>query len=375
MKIAAVETIQAPEHPNQLWVRIHTDEGLIGTGETYLHAEPARALIEKTFKEYLIGQDPLAIGAIWKALFDRCNFFGWAGAEIRAMSAIDIALWDILGQSCGKPVYALLGGKQRNSLPVYNTSGGEPGLDFNVNPVDYAASLLEDGITAMKVWPFDRFAPPRSGGFITPEDVKTGAAPIAAIKKAFGDRMDVALELHSFWKLPAACRIGQEVSQYNLMWIEDMIQVDNMEALAEFARIVDAPLAISERLLTRYQFLPMLKLGIAHYANPDIQWCGGISEAWKIASLADTFQIPVAFHNYGGPLLNVASAHVAAAAPNFAILETGRNLIRLWNGGEVLQNPIVVEKGHLKLPEGPGLGNRLSDSFLKRGDLSRTLVK
>lgn len=374
MKITAVETIQAPELMRFLWVRIHTDEGIMGIGETYVHAEAARAAIETIFaREFLLGKNPLDIQSIWKSLFDRCNYVGWAGAEIRAISAVDIALWDILGQVSGQPLWQLLGGMCRDRIPIYNTCAGEPGLDFNVNADDYACDLLASGITAMKIWPFDRFSQSSGGHAIDRNDLQKALEPIEKIRNAVGYQVDVALEFHGMWNLPCALRIASAVEQYNPMWLEDIMQVDNLDALARFSRAVKIPLVASERLYHRRQFLPLLQAGIPQYVNPDVEWCGGVTEVMKIASMADTFEIPVALHNYGGPLLNVVSAHVSAALPNVAILETGRDLIKKWNDG-ILAQPIIIHNGRMGLPVGSGLGNRLSNGFLSRMDLIRNVV-
>lgn len=375
MKITCVETIQSPDHPRLLWVRLHTNEGIIGLGETYVHPEPAREVVLNVFaEEFLLGKDPRQIEAIWRSLFDRVNFVGWAGAEIRALSAVDIALWDILGQISGQPIYQLLGGKSRDAIRVYNTCGGEPGLDFRVNPVEYAHSLLEDGITAMKIWPFDTLAVASGGHFISAADLRKGLEPVRLIREALGDAIDIALEFHGYWDLPCAIKIAQAADEYQLMWLEDMMQVDFLSAFRQLARAVRTPLVISERLYTRYQFLPLLQEGLAQVVNPDVEWCGGITEAHKIAALADTFRIPVALHNYGGPLLNVVSAHVAGNIPNTMILETGRDLLALWKR-DVLEKPIVIHNGFMNLPEGSGLGNRLSEAFLSRDHFVRHHVK
>jgi L-alanine-DL-glutamate epimerase-like enolase superfamily enzyme len=167
VKITKIETIQIPEHRYILWVRIHTDEGLIGLGETYSHAEPAKTLIDEVYGPgYLLGQDPLQIEALWRAMF-QSNFSGWAGAEMRAISAIDIALWDILGQQTGQPIYQLLGGKCRDRIPIYNTCGAEPHFDFLKNADEFAQDLLAKGTRAMKIWPFDGFARQTGGHYLS----------------------------------------------------------------------------------------------------------------------------------------------------------------------------------------------------------------
>lgn len=365
MRITKIETIS---YGWSLWVRIHTDEGLTGLGETYLHSDPARTLIEHLFGPALIGRNPLSIESHWRRMFDQTNFAGSRGAEMRAMSALDIALWDILGQACGQPIYQLLGGAVRDRLKVYNTCGSEPGLDFLVNADEFAQNLLSCGIRAMKIWPFDGFGHQTGGHFISLPDLKKGLEPVRKIRAAVGDEMEIAMEFHSIWDLQCAVRIAQAHEEFNVLWLEDMMQPENLEAYEHLAAATRLPLTVSERLQTRYAFLPVMQRKIARVIMPDVEWCGGISEAKKIAVLAETFNLPVAFHNFGGPVLNFASAHVAASIPNLMLLETGRCLLTQWTD-EIIANPIVIEDGHMKLPEGPGLGMKLSDSLFKRDDV------
>lgn len=369
MKITQIETIQAPEHRHIIWVRLHTDEGPIGLGETYLYVEPVKALIEQVFGPgFLLGKDPLQIEAHWRAMFNRSSYAGWAGAEMRAMSAIDIALWDILGQKTGQPIYQLLGGKYRDRIKIYNTCGTHGNFDFMKNADEYAQDLLKSGIRAMKIWPFDGYARQTSGQYISPSDLKQALEPVRKVRQVVGDEIDLAMEFHGYWNLNCAILIAQALEEYKVMWLEEMMLPDNLDAYEHLSRATRLPLTISERLLTRYQFLPIMQRGIVRVIMPDVEWCGGISEGKKIATMAETFQLPVAFHNYGGPILNFASAHVAASTPNLMLLETGRNLLANWTDA-VITRPIIIEDGHMALPEGPGLGTTLQEGFLKRNDL------
>lgn len=371
MTITKIETI----HYDWIhWVRIHTDEGLIGLGETVLYSEPANTLIETTFGPWLIGQDPHAIEAHWRNMFDRTDFVGNMGAEMRAMSALDMALWDILGQACGQPIYRLLGGACRDRIPIYNTCGGERGFDFLVNAGEYAQDLLSFGIRAMKIWPFDEFAQQSGGHYLSLPDLRKGLEPVRKIREAVGDEMDIAMEFHGNWDLHCAVQIAQALEEYHVMWLEDMMHPENLDAYKHLSEATRLPLAVSERLQTRYQFLPLMQRGIARIIIQDISWCGGISEAKKIATLAEAFNLPIAFHNFGGPVLNFASAHVAASIPNLMLLETGRNFLDDWTS-DIITNPIVIEDGHMALPEGPGLGVALSDALLARDDVVIVVVE
>jgi galactonate dehydratase len=375
MRITKIETIQLPELTRYLWVRIHTDEGLIGLGETYVHAEAARAMIENVYApQFLLGKDPLQIEAHWQAMFERSSFAGWAGAEMRAISAIDIALWDLLGQYTRQPIYRLLGGECHPRLRIYNTCRPGERFDFHRNPVELAQDLLESGIRAMKIYPFDRFALKSAGQMITLEDLEAAITPIREIGEHFGNAIEVAIEFHGHWNLPSARRIARALETYQPLWLEDLMNPDDLDAYETLVRQIRVPLIMSERLMTRYQFLPILQRGLAQIINPDVEWCGGISEAKKIATLAETFHIPVAFHNYGGPILNFASAHVAASLPNFMILETGRDLLEAWTA-EFLTEPVRISDGSMLLPKGSGLGTSLSPSLLQRDDLILRVIQ
>src|SRR5437763_9382167 len=203
MKITAIETIHLSHGitvhvgPIQwLWVRIHTDEGLIGLGETYPSVIAEKAVVHR-LAPLLIGRNPLEIDRLWADMFLGVSYAGWAGAEMRAISAIDIALWDLAGKVAGMPIYQLLGGASRESIRIYNTCYDH--FDFNTQPVELAESLNESGIRAMKIWPFDRIALDNGGQYITAEQMKKGLQPLQAIRERFGDAMDVAMEFHGYW--------------------------------------------------------------------------------------------------------------------------------------------------------------------------------
>jgi galactonate dehydratase len=375
MHITTIETLQIPELPRTLWIRIHTDEGLIGLGETYIHAEAARAMIQDVYApEFLLGKDPSQIESHWRSMFDRSSFVGWSGAEIRAISAIDIALWDILGQYTQQPIYQLLGGASRDRIPIYNTCNHEEMIDFPDEPVALAQDLMSDGIRAMKIWPFDAFASQSGGQAIHLADLERAIKPIRKIREDLGKAIEIAVEFHGNWNLPCAIRIARALEEFQVLWLEDPMNPDHLDAYEHLVDETNIPLMLSERLMTRYQFLPIMQRKLAQIINPDVEWCGGISEAKKIASLAETFHLPVAFHNYGGPILNFASAHVAANINNLMMLETGRDLISQWTE-DIITQPIRISNGYMMLPEGPGLGVSLSPDLLEREDLEISVVQ
>ena len=374
MKITAIETaflsqgITVHQGAIQwLWVRIHTDDGLIGTGETYPFPEAEAAVVRRALAPVLLGRDPSQIDRLWADMFQAISYCGWAGAEIRAISAVDMALWDLAGKSSGKPVYQLLGGASRETIRTYNTCYDH--LDFLVEPVKLARSLLNSGIRAMKIWPFDPVARRNHGQYITREEIRQSIEPLRLIKREFGDEMEVAMEFHGFWNLHCAIQIAQACEEYSPMWLEEMLPQDNLSAYAELAAATTLPLCVSERLMTRWGFRELLENGAARIVMPDISWCGGISEAKKIATAAETSYRPIAPHNCGGPFLHAASLHLAANVTNLYILES----VRRHYGDEyagLVTDTYPAEGGGFQLPGGPGLGVELTPETLARPDIT-----
>jgi len=286
-------------------------------------------------------------------------------AEMRAISAIDMALWDLAGKRAGAPVYQLLGGASRERIPTYNTCYDH--ISFHDEPERLAESLLESGIRAMKIWPFDPIARRTGGQRITAGEIREGLEPLARIRKRCGREMDVALEFHGFWSLPAAIQIASAAEEYEPMWLEEMLPQDNLAAYAELARSTSLPLTLSERLMTRWGYRELLENRAARVVMPDISWAGGISEAKKIATAAETHYLPVAPHNCGGPVLHAASLHLAANLPNLYICESvRRNYADEYRG--IVNCVVQPERGAFPLPPGPGLGVELTPETLSRAD-------
>jgi galactonate dehydratase len=348
---------------NYLWVRIHTDEGLIGLGESYPNAEAEAAVVHSRLAAVLLGRDPSAIDRLWADMFLSVSYSGWAGAEMRAISAVDIALWDLLGKALDQPIYKILGGASRPAIRIYNTCYDR--VDFLSNPVELARQLLASNVKCMKIWPFDPIARETGGNHISAEQLRKAIEPLRLIREEFGDAIEVAIEFHGFWNLPCAIKIAAALEQYQPMWLEEMLPQDNMAAYAELARSTNLPLCVSERLMTRWGFRELLENRAAQIIMPDIAWCGGISEGKKIATMAETFYLPVAPHNCGGPILHFATAHFAANVTNLFIMESVRRHYGEEYDGLVTRKLFPGADGYLPLPPGPGLGVELSADVLK----------
>ena len=373
MKITAVETIYLPRgitvHAGAityLWVRIHTDEGLIGLGESYPNAEAEASIVHSRLAAVLLGKDASAIDRLWADMFLSVSYSGWGGAEMRAISAVDIALWDLLGKATGQPIYKLLGGASRQSIRIYNTCYDK--VDFSCEAGRLARELLASNIRAMKIWPFDPIARENNGNYILAEQMRRAIEPLRLIREEVGDAIDVAIEFHGFWNLPSAIKIARALETYKPMWLEEMLPQDNLAAYAELARSTQVPLCLSERLMTRWGFRELLENRAASIIMPDIAWCGGISEGKKIATMAETYYLPIAPHNCGGPILHFATAHFSANITNLYIMESVRRHYHDEYEGLVTRKLIPDASGDLPLPPGPGLGVELSSEVLSRKD-------
>jgi galactonate dehydratase len=391
MKITALETIRLAEFANLIWVRLHTDEGLIGLGETFMGPQAVEAYLHETVAPKLIGRDPLHIEAINR---DLANYLGWrsAGVETRGNSAVDIALWDIFGKTHGRPVCDMLGGRSRDSIRVYNTCAGykyirdaraqsvanwhvgeqggpyEDLEGFLYRADEVAISLLEQGITGMKIWPFD-IAAERSHGFdITPAELTKALEPFEKIRKAVGDRMDIMVEFHSLWSLPMAKKLARALEPYNTYWHEDPFRLDNIGDLKEYAAHSKAWVCASETLSYTHSFREYLETGAAGVSMLDLSWCGGITEARKIAGMAEAYHVPIAPHDCTGPVVYMASCHVSLHARNTLIQESVRAFYSGWYK-ELVDALPLVDNGSVTIDfTRAGLGLDLLPDVLKRKD-------
>jgi galactonate dehydratase len=392
VKVVQIDTLRLGEFPNILFVLVHTDEGLTGLGETFFGARAVEAYVHETAAPYLLGKDPLRIDQHAGQLH---GYLGYAssGAETRGNSAVDIALWDLFGKVANQPVYQLMGGKSRERIRTYNTCAGyryvreaprqevsnwglsgheEEGpyedLDaFLHRAGELAEDLLSQGITAMKIWPFDPYAEESGGHFISEENLQVALRPFRQIREAVGERMDVMVEFHSLWDLPTARRIARALEEFEPYWFEDPLKADDLDALARFVRSTRVPVTASETLSGRAAFRELMEKGAAEIVMLDVSWCGGIGEAKKIATMAEGRHLPVAPHDCTGPVVFTASTHLSLNLPNALVQESVRAYYTGWYK-ELLTALPTVENGHVAPPEGPGLGTELLPDLHERPD-------
>ena len=392
MKITRLETLRLSEFPNLAWVRVHTDQGLAGLGETSFAAQAVEAYMHEFVAPRVLGRDPLEIERLSRSLIGYVGFRG-SGVETRAVSAFDMALWDLYGKVCNQPLYQVLGGASRDTIRTYNTCAGYRyirdarqqtsanwGLDRKEGPYEdlegflnradeLAHSLLEQGIGAMKIWPFDTYAEASDGMHISAPDLEKALEPFRRIRAAVGNRMDIMVEFHSLWRLPAAQRIAQALAPFDTYWHEDPIRMDSLALMKQYAPYSKAPICASEILAGRWSFKDLLETGVAGIVMFDLAWCGGISEARRIAALADAWQLPVAPHDCVGPVVFAASVHFSIHAPNALVQESVRAFYTGWYNELVTHVPQPV-KGEFAKPPGPGLGCELLPELWKRADAS-----
>ncbi|MEO3432078.1 mandelate racemase/muconate lactonizing enzyme family protein [Inquilinus sp. CAU 1745] len=389
-RIVALETLRLEEFANLLWVRVHTDDGLSGLGETFFGPQAVEAFIHETAAPILIGQDAGRIEYLNRKLQQYVGFRG-SGAEMRGLSALDIALWDLWGKRTDQPLWQLMGGRTRDSIRTYNTCAGyryirtakgqlsenwgvgEPqgpyeDLDAFMNRADdLAHSLLEDGITAMKIWPFDPAAEASDGMWLTADQMKAGLAPFEKIRNAVGDRIEVMLECHSLWDLPTALMLADRVREYRPYWIEDPIRMDSLDAIGEFRARCGTRVTASETIAGVWGFRDLIAAKAADVVMLDLGWVGGVTQARKAAHLAEAHHLPIAPHDCTGPVVWTASTHLSLSAPNAMLQESVRAFYTGWYK-EVATALPSVEKGFVTVPDGPGLGMELLPDLAERPD-------
>ncbi|MCX8102250.1 MAG: mandelate racemase/muconate lactonizing enzyme family protein [Geminicoccaceae bacterium] len=400
MRITALETIRCEAFANLLWLRLETDAELEGLGEAFRNAQASEAYIHETLAPELLGRDPREVALhrerIGRVIANRFMGTPSRSIELRGDAAVDIALWDLLGKSLGAPLWRLWGGPVRERIAVYNTCAGpayntapvhgwasrlaEPGAapkgpldDLQAqldDPAGLARSLWAEGVRAMKIWPFDRFAKETGGNDIGPRELEAGLAPIRAIREAVGDAVDILIECHGLWRLPAALKIARALEPLRVFWLEDPIAMHRLDDLKRLKEATGVPLAGSENHGTAHWFREAFAAGVIDYAIFDVGWIGGLSEALDVAALARAWDRPIAPHDCVGPVLLAANLQLLAVQPHGLWCETVRAYARGWYREVVLGLP-EPEGGTIGFPEGPGLGVQLASAFLARPDLKR----
>jgi galactonate dehydratase len=350
MKITKVETFKFwVDWSNWLFVRISTDEGIFGWGEASLHG--AIESVETAIHEYtahLIGHDPAGPEQHWHRLY---NAWRWRGGAVfmSALSALDIALWDIEGKRLGVPIHRLLGGAHRDRLKVY-ASHWIRGTDSPETAHEAAREAVKRGFSGFKCSPFtfEGLQKSEAGAISRAVDV------VAAAREGAGADTEIFIECSELLSPRLALRLDDVLSPYRPGWFEEPIPFENARAMAQLQQSLRTPIATGERLLSRFEYRELLESGGCRIIQPDLMHAGGVTEVRRIAALADTWYVPVAPHNPGGPICTMASMHLAAAIPNFMILEQMEPQRQFRD--RACRPAIQFEAGDFIVPQRPGLG-------------------
>ena len=351
---------------NWVFVKVYTDEGIDGVGEATLeYKEKALLGALEHIKEYLVGKDPRQIEKHWHDIYRDAYWRGGA-VLMSALSAVEMALWDILGKSLGVPVYQLLGGKVHNKVRIY-VNGWFAGAKEPEEFAQKAKIAAERGITALKWDPFGKNYMNISGA-----ELDKALRNVAAVREAVGAGVDLLIEGHGRFNIPTATKIAKELEQFKPMFFEEPVPPDNLDAL----RIVKdkSPVAISagERLYTRWDYRLIFDKMAADYIQPDISHAGGVMELKKIAAEAESRYIPFAPHNPSGPVANAATLQLAATCPNFEILEIMYSDVE-WRE-DVTDEKLEYSDGYMTIPDAAGLGIEINEEeCLKHPYLPHTL--
>lgn len=354
MKITDVKTFVVDcFRTNWVFVKVYTDEGICGVGEgTLEYKEKALCGAVEHIKNYLVGKDPRQIEKHYHDIYRDAYWRGGA-VLMSALSAVECALWDILGKSLGVPVYQLLGGKVNDDCRIY-VNGWFAGAKTPDEFAEKAKIAVKRGITAMKWDPFGK-----SYLQISNKDLDTALECVAKVREAVGNGVDLLIEGHGRFDVPTGIKIAKELEQFKPMWFEEPVPPNNIEALKAVRDKSPVAISAGERLYTRFDYNPLFAARAADYIQPDVSHAGGIMELKKIAAIAEANYIPFAPHNPSGPVANAATLQLAACCPNFCILEIMYSDVDYRKF--VTDERLVYENGSIRIGDKPGLGIELNE--------------
>ena len=354
MKITDVKTFVVDcFRTNWVFVKVYTDDGICGVGEgTLEYKEKALCGAVEHIKNYLVGKEPRQIEKHYHDIYRDAYWRGGA-VLMSALSAVECALWDILGKSLGVPVYQLLGGKVNDDCRIY-VNGWFAGAKTPDEFAEKAKIAVKRGITAMKWDPFGK-----SYLQISNKDLDTALECVAKVREAVGNGVDLLIEGHGRFDVPTGIKIAKELEQFKPMWFEEPVPPNNIEALKAVRDKSPVAISAGERLYTRFDYNPLFAARAADYIQPDVSHAGGIMELKKIAAIAESNYIPFAPHNPSGPVANAATLQLAACCPNFCILEIMYSDVDYRKF--VTDERLVYENGRIKIGDKPGLGIELNE--------------
>ncbi|MCD4824312.1 MAG: galactonate dehydratase [Phycisphaerae bacterium] len=342
---------------NWVFVKVLTDSGLYGVGEATLeYREQTVATAVKELERDLVGKDPHNIEAFWH---DAYRDAYWRGGPVlmSALSGVEMALWDIKGKALGVPVYQLLGGKVRNTVLCY-ANGWFAGAK---TPDEFAAKASQAANAGFKAIKWDPFGSAWMN--ISREQLTLAIDCVAAVRDAVGDRVDLLIEAHGRFNIPTAVRIGHALEKFNILWLEEPVPPDNLDALIEVKNRIRVPVAAGERLYSRWDYRSLLAKNGTDFIQPDVSHVGGIMELRKIAAMAECCHIATCPHNPSGPVANAATLQLAACTPNFFFLETMSTDVP--HRRKISNETVQFKDGMMAIPDKPGLGIDIDEQVIR----------
>jgi galactonate dehydratase len=374
LKITEIRTAEVRVHGYQVHVRVYTDQGIVGQGES-TDAASGNVPIIRSFARFLIGQDPLNIEAAFERIRTAGVFAGaQAGQYVTALTGVETALWDLAGQALGLPVYQLFGGKVRDRVRVYCDSGAREMYPGDEKSIARIHEIRDLGFTAAKIdiddaadpARFDRVNWTASNG-----EIDHMVEKIAFTRENYPKQIDLAVDMHARYDATTGKRVAKEVEKFKLLWLEEPVPAENIDAMRDVRESTSTPICCGENVYMRWGFREILEKRAADIIMPDFQKAGGLLEARKIADMAHTYYVPVAPHAVTSPIGMMATAHVCAAIPNFLIQEWHWiDSLPLWRNW--VKEGEIINKGFITLPDRAGLGVEMNDEAARKAQVPGT---
>jgi galactonate dehydratase len=372
LQITDIRTAEVMVHGLQTHVRIYTNQGLIGEGESTDAAVGTAALV-RSFRRFLIGKDPLNVDALWERLRTAGIFAGAQGGQyITALTGVEIALWDLVGKALHLPIYQLLGGKFRDRVRMYCDSDMEDPLGAEAERK--LPWIQSNGFTAMKI-DIDQARDPARFDAVnwtaSNGEIDRMVSWVKHTRESIPKEMDLAVDMHGRYDAPTGKRVAIAVEPYRLLWLEEPVPPEDIDAMADIRHSTKTPICCGENLYMRWGFRELLDKQAADIIMPDLQKVGGLSEGRKVANLAQTYYVPFAPHCVVSPIGTMATAHVCASIPNFLVCEWHWiNHVDLWRS--FVKEGEIIKEGYITVPDRPGIGVEMNEQAARRAQVPGT---